>query len=219
MLTAGPGDEAVAAVDRAKVDCMLLDIMMPGMSGFEALRQVWERGDIPVLILSARDGDADKIRGLGLGTDDYIVESATPAEVVARVKAVLRRSGRAAGRRSLHRLPPGFSWVGRRSAAGSRAGSGRIARNRPSVAAFRRGGIARVTWAELHWAGHEFHPFPASQRALKRARHSAPASRRAWVVAGGRGSPRLRLPARGSCGRGHSPVPPASLRPSGRRMG
>ena len=48
---------------------------------------------MPVLFLSARDGDADKIRGLGLGGDDYIVKSATPAEVVARVKAVLRRSG------------------------------------------------------------------------------------------------------------------------------
>jgi DNA-binding response OmpR family regulator len=97
VLTAGTGDEAIAAVDRNKVDCVLLDVMMPGMSGFEALRQVRERGDIPVLFLSARDGDSDKIRGLGLGADDFIVKSATPAEVVARVRAVLRRSGRAAG--------------------------------------------------------------------------------------------------------------------------
>ena len=96
VLTAGTGDEAVAAVDRHNVDCILLDVMMPGMSGFEALRRVRERGDVPVLFLSARDGDADKIRGLGLGADDYIVKSATPAEVVARVKAVLRRSTRAA---------------------------------------------------------------------------------------------------------------------------
>jgi DNA-binding response OmpR family regulator len=95
VLTAGTGDEAVAAVDRHTVDCILLDVMMPGMSGFEALRRVREQSDVPVLFLSARDRDADKIRGLGLGADDYIVKSATPAEVVARVKAVLRRSTRA----------------------------------------------------------------------------------------------------------------------------
>ncbi len=91
VLTAERGEEALAILDREAVDCVLLDIMMPGMSGFEALRQMRERGEIPVLFLSARDGDADKIRGLGLGADDYVVKTATPAEVVARVKAVLRR--------------------------------------------------------------------------------------------------------------------------------
>jgi DNA-binding response OmpR family regulator len=95
VLTAGSGDETIAALDRTAIDAVLLDVMMPGMSGFEALRQIRERGDVPVLFLSAREGDADKIRGLGLGADDYIVKSATPAEVVARVKAVLRRAGRA----------------------------------------------------------------------------------------------------------------------------
>ncbi len=75
---------------------MLLDVMMPGLSGFDLLRTVRESGDIPVLILSARMDDSDKIRGLGLGADDYIVKSATPAEVVARVKAVLATG--AAGR-------------------------------------------------------------------------------------------------------------------------
>ncbi|HEX5499415.1 MAG TPA: response regulator transcription factor, partial [Thermomicrobiales bacterium] len=67
-----------------------------GQSGFETLRQLRERSAVPVLILSARDADVDKIRGLGLGADDYIVKSATPAEVVARIKAVLRRAGTAA---------------------------------------------------------------------------------------------------------------------------
>jgi DNA-binding response OmpR family regulator len=74
-------------------DCVLLDVMLPGSSGFELCRGIRAESDIPILFLSARDGDADKIRGLGLGADDYIVKSATPAEVVARVKAVLRRSG------------------------------------------------------------------------------------------------------------------------------
>ncbi len=67
--------------------------MLPGRSGFDLCREIRAASEVPVLFLSARGGDADKIRGLGLGADDYIVKTATPAEVVARVKAVLRRSG------------------------------------------------------------------------------------------------------------------------------
>lgn len=85
--------EAQAALDRATIDCMLLDIMMPGESGFELCLRVRRTSDVPILFLSARGEDLDKIRGLGLGGDDYIVKSATPPEVVARVKAVLRRTG------------------------------------------------------------------------------------------------------------------------------
>jgi DNA-binding response OmpR family regulator len=84
--------EALAAMDRAPIDCLLLDIMMPGESGFDLCRRVRGTSDVPILFLSARGEDLDKIRGLGLGGDDYIVKSATPPEVVARVKAVLRRS-------------------------------------------------------------------------------------------------------------------------------
>jgi DNA-binding response OmpR family regulator len=73
-------------------DLVLLDVMLPDASGFEICRRLRSDSTVPVLFLSARDSDADKIRGLGLGGDDYIVKSATPAEVVARVKAVLRRS-------------------------------------------------------------------------------------------------------------------------------
>jgi DNA-binding response OmpR family regulator len=73
------------------IDCVLLDIMLPGGSGLDLCRRVRERSDVPILFLSARGEDADKLRGLALGADDYIVKSATPAEVVARVKAVLRR--------------------------------------------------------------------------------------------------------------------------------
>ncbi len=87
-------------------DCVLLDVMLPGASGFELCRDIRAESDVPILFLSARDGDADKIRGLGLGADDYIVKSATPAEVVARIKAVLRRSGasRPSGRLRFGRL-------------------------------------------------------------------------------------------------------------------
>ena len=85
---------AAAVLDRTPVDCVLLDIMMPGESGFEFCRQVRRTSDVPILFLSARGEGLDKIRGLGLGGDDYIVKSATPPEVVARVKAVLRRYGK-----------------------------------------------------------------------------------------------------------------------------
>ena len=90
--TASNGQQALAAVERGPVNCVLLDVMMPDLSGFDVCRRIRERSDMPLLFLSARDGDIDKIRGLGLGGDDYIVKSATPGEVVARVKAVLRRA-------------------------------------------------------------------------------------------------------------------------------
>lgn len=89
--SARDGDEALLALAREPVDAVLLDIMMPGASGFEVCRRIRESSDVPILFLSARDGDSDKIRGLRLGGDDYVVKSATPDEIVARVHAVLRR--------------------------------------------------------------------------------------------------------------------------------
>ena len=99
VLLAVDAEEAVVAL-RTAPDCVLLDVMLPGASGFDLCRDIRSASDVPVLFLSARDGDADKLRGLGLGADDYIVKSVTPAEVVARVRAVLRRSngGRDRGR-------------------------------------------------------------------------------------------------------------------------
>ncbi len=94
VLTASDGADALATLDSTGVDCLLLDIMMPGLSGFDVLRRIRETSDVPVLFLTAKQEDSDKIRGLGLGGDDYIVKSATPGEIVARVKAVLRRAGR-----------------------------------------------------------------------------------------------------------------------------
>jgi DNA-binding response OmpR family regulator len=101
---AASGRDAVERVARIRPGCVLLDVMLPDASGFELCRRLRRESDVPVLFLTARDGDADKIRGLGLGGDDYIVKSATPGEVVARVKAVLRRSspsGAVAGRQKL----------------------------------------------------------------------------------------------------------------------
>jgi DNA-binding response OmpR family regulator len=92
VFTADDGEEALALLAREQVDCVLLDILLPGASGFEVLRRAREVSQVPVLFLSARDADSDKIRGLRLGADDYVVKSATPDEVVARVHAVLRRT-------------------------------------------------------------------------------------------------------------------------------
>jgi DNA-binding response OmpR family regulator len=92
VLTAADGPSALDQLRETSVDCVLLDVMMPGQSGFDVLRRLRDTSEVPVLFLSARQEDGDKIRGLGLGADDYIVKSATPGEVVARVKAVLRRT-------------------------------------------------------------------------------------------------------------------------------
>src|SRR3954471_7064693 len=90
VVAAGDVPGALAAV--AGADAVVLDVMLPNGSGFDVCRRIREVSDVPVLFLSARGEDEDKLGGLALGADDYIVKSATPAEVVARVKAVLRRS-------------------------------------------------------------------------------------------------------------------------------
>lgn len=84
------GAEALSRVTD-QTDLILLDVMMPGMNGLDVLKAIREQRDTPVLFLSAREEDSDIIRGLGLGADDYVGKSASPATVVARVKAVLRR--------------------------------------------------------------------------------------------------------------------------------
>ena len=92
VVSAADPPAAIAALEDHEIACVLLDVMLPGGSGFDVCRRIRERSDVPLLFLSARGEDEDKLRGLALGADDYIVKSATPAEVVARVKAVLRRS-------------------------------------------------------------------------------------------------------------------------------
>ncbi len=91
-LEATNGQEALDVLAREPVDCLIMDVMMPGLSGFDLCRQIRARHDAPILFLSARADETDKIRGLMLGADDYIVKAtATPNEIVARVKTVLRR--------------------------------------------------------------------------------------------------------------------------------
>jgi DNA-binding response OmpR family regulator len=92
VITAGDAAQALSVLRQTSVDCIVLDVMMPGQNGFELCRQIRAESNVPILFLSARSDDVDKIRGLTLGGDDYIVKTASPGEIVARVKAVLRRS-------------------------------------------------------------------------------------------------------------------------------
>lgn len=75
------------------IDCIILDRMLPGLSGDELLKKIREVKNIPVLMLTAKGSDQDKIEGLLLGSDDYVVKPVTPFEVVLRVRAILKRSG------------------------------------------------------------------------------------------------------------------------------
>jgi DNA-binding response OmpR family regulator len=92
VIAARDSAAALQAIEREPVECVMLDVMLPDGSGFDVCRRIRERSNVPILFLSARGANDDKLRGLALGADDYIVKSATPTEVVARVKAVLRRS-------------------------------------------------------------------------------------------------------------------------------
>ena len=90
---AADGDTALRLALSSAPDAAILDVMMPGMNGYELTRALRRQSDIPILILSAKGEDNDKILGLNLGADDYIAKPFNPMEVVARVKAHLRRAG------------------------------------------------------------------------------------------------------------------------------
>ncbi|WP_341424935.1 response regulator transcription factor [Clostridium beijerinckii] len=86
------GNEALEIFEKEQVDIMILDIMMPGLDGKEVLRKVREKINTPIIFLSAKGEDIDKIDGLFLGADDYLAKPFNPIELIARVKALLRRS-------------------------------------------------------------------------------------------------------------------------------
>lgn len=85
------GIEALRLIDAEKPDLVMLDIMMPQMDGYQALKHIREDNNVPVIIISAKDEDSEKILGLNLGADDYISKPFNPLEVVARVNSALRR--------------------------------------------------------------------------------------------------------------------------------
>jgi DNA-binding response OmpR family regulator len=88
---AATGEEAIEQVRRGGIDIVLLDLMLPGMDGYEVCRRLRETTSTPVIMLTARGEEANRITGLELGADDYVTKPFSPVEVVARVKAVMRR--------------------------------------------------------------------------------------------------------------------------------
>jgi len=90
-VTASDGIEALVQVKQARPDLVILDLMLPGLDGWEVCKRLRAEGDIPIIMLTARSDDVDKIVGLELGADDYVTKPFNPRELVARVKAILRR--------------------------------------------------------------------------------------------------------------------------------
>jgi DNA-binding response OmpR family regulator len=91
VIAAADGRQAVERFGQESPDLVLLDLMMPHMSGFEVCTEIRKKSDVPVIMLTARSEDVDKIVGLEMGADDYVTKPFNPREVVARVKAALRR--------------------------------------------------------------------------------------------------------------------------------
>jgi DNA-binding response OmpR family regulator len=92
---AADGEEALARIGEGLPDLVLLDLMLPKVDGYEVLSRIRDQGSTPVIMLTARGEETDRIVGLDLGADDYVTKPFSPREVVARVRAVLRRSGTA----------------------------------------------------------------------------------------------------------------------------
>jgi DNA-binding response OmpR family regulator len=92
ILQTAEGEEALELTHRELPDVVILDLVLPGIDGFEVLREIRKQSNIPILILSVKGEEMDKVKGLELGADDYIVKPFSPAELLSRVKAVLRRT-------------------------------------------------------------------------------------------------------------------------------
>lgn len=91
VLTAYDGEEALAILNKEEVHLILLDVMMPKLDGFSAIMKIREKRNIPILVMSAKSEDSDKILGLSIGADDYITKPFNYKEVIARVRSQLRR--------------------------------------------------------------------------------------------------------------------------------
>ena len=91
------GDTGLATALKENFDLIILDLMLPGMDGFEICKRIREEKNVPILMVSAKKDDIDKIRGLGLGADDYLTKPFSPSELVARVKAHMARYNRLVG--------------------------------------------------------------------------------------------------------------------------
>lgn len=89
--TVTTGEDALTLIDRATYDVAILDVMLPGVSGFDVCRRLRETSDIPIIMLTARDAESDRVFGLEAGADDYVVKPFSTRELVSRVRSILRR--------------------------------------------------------------------------------------------------------------------------------
>ena len=107
VVTANRGEEALERFAEERPDLVVLDLMMPGIDGYETLRRLRRQSQVPVLMLTARAGDADKLKAFSSGADDYLTKPFNPDELAARVGAILRRSAGATpiGGRAVLRYP------------------------------------------------------------------------------------------------------------------
>ena len=96
VVEAADGDEALIQVEREEPDLVILDIIMPGPDGLEVCRRIRSSASLPIVFLTSRDEEIDRVLGLELGADDYVIKPFSPRELTARVKAVLRRTQAAA---------------------------------------------------------------------------------------------------------------------------
>jgi two-component system alkaline phosphatase synthesis response regulator PhoP len=102
VVAAPDGVAGVELIEREQPSIVILDLMLPGMSGYDVCRRVRSASDVPIIMLTARDEDVDKIVGLELGADDYLTKPFNPRELVARVRAILRRAGEGRAARTGH---------------------------------------------------------------------------------------------------------------------
>lgn len=93
VITAADGAQTLVQAREAKPDLIILDLMLPKIDGLEVARRIREKSAVPIIVLSARDSDFDKIRGFNVEVDDYVTKPFSPLELLMRVKAVLRRTG------------------------------------------------------------------------------------------------------------------------------
>ncbi len=92
VVTADDGEQGLAAMERSRPDLVILDVMLPRVDGFEVARRVRRSSDVPILMLTARDAELDKVVGLEIGADDYMAKPFSTRELVARARALLRRA-------------------------------------------------------------------------------------------------------------------------------
>ncbi|OGO07012.1 MAG: hypothetical protein A2Y92_01045 [Chloroflexi bacterium RBG_13_57_8] len=107
VISARNGAEALALMRQEEPDLLILDVVMPGIDGFETLRQIRSFSAVPVVILSARETNVDKVKGLDLGADDYLAKPFNPDELIARIEAVRRRLAPEDTRKNIDRITLG----------------------------------------------------------------------------------------------------------------